>query len=352
LLVAALAWSAVGGIFALPFILRGGGYGALLAGIINWWLWGALIPLISHVDDRLSARCRRSAWLVMAHAGFGLSLTVLYVAVAAPLEFYLGLNQWNPWTELLGLLDWLMWAFLVYCLILGVLKAVKYYRRHLLDELALARLERRLLETRLNALRMQLDPHFLFNTLNGISAYVAPEPRLARKMIEHLAELLRLSLATRDRQLVTVAEEVDFLEHYLALHRTRFGERLAVSVSVAPQVAPARIPSLLLQPLVENAIKHGIAGRVEGGAVTIAAWQDGDRLRIRVADDGVGLPPGWQMDHAHGVGLSVTRERLLASYAEGSEFALRNGDNGGAEVSISVPLLLYEKESHAHNIHH
>lgn len=339
MLIAALAWSAVGGIFALPFILRGGGYGALLAGLINWWLWGALIPLISHVDERLSARCRPVAWQIAAQAGFGLSLTALYVAVAAPLEFYLGLNQWNPWTEVLGLLDWFLWAFLVYGLILGVLKAVKYYRRHLLDELALAQLERRLLETRLNALRMQLDPHFLFNTLNGISAYVAQEPRLARKMIEHLAELLRLSLATRDRQLVTVAEEIDFLEHYLALHRIRFGERLTVRVSVAPQLAQARMPALLLQPLVENAIKHGIAGRVAGGAVTISVRQDGDLMRILVADDGVGLPDGWRMERAHGVGLSVTRERLLAMYPEGSEFVLRNGVAGGAEASISVPLL-------------
>jgi signal transduction histidine kinase len=351
LLIATLAWTAIGGVFALPYILRGGGYGALFAGVINWWLWGALTPLISSFDDRLSAVCKHPMQILAGQAVFGPSLTALYVAVAAPLEYSLGLNKWNPWAQPVALLDWFLWAFLVYCLILGALKAYKYHRRNVSDELRLERLERSFLETRLNALRMQLDPHFLFNSLNGISAYVEHEPKLARKMIEHLGELLRLSLATRNRQQVTLAEEISFLEHYLALHRIRFEGRLSVTVSIAPEVRQARIPSLLLQPLVENAIKHGIAARVAGGRITVSARLVGGRVDISVIDDGVGLPPDWQMDHAHGLGLSVTRERLLAMYPAGeSDFDVGRHPDGGTEAKISLPLTIAEKDRHAQAI--
>lgn len=319
--------------------------------MINWWLWGALTPLMTTLDDRLSAAVQRPMPLLAAHIGFGLSLTALYVAVAATLEYRLGLNKWNPWTEPLGLLDWFLWAFLVYCLILGTLKAIKYYRRHLFDELKLERLERRILETRLNALRMQLDPHFLFNSLNGISAYVEHEPRLARKMIEHLGDLLRLSLDTKNRREVSLGEEISFLEHYFALHRMRYEDRLSITVCITPEVKQARIPSLLLQPLVENAIKHGIAGRITGGSIIVSARRVDSRVDIRVIDDGVGLPPGWEMASARGLGLSVTRERLLAMYPAGeSSFDVGRHADGGTEAKISLPLALLREDMHAHAI--
>jgi two-component system, LytTR family, sensor kinase len=234
----------------------------------------------------------------------------------------------------------------VYCLILGALKAFKYYRRHLFNELKLERLERSFIETRLNALRMQLDPHFLFNSLNGISAYVGHDPKLARKMIEHLSDLLRLSLETRNRQEVTLAEEIAFLDHYLALHRMRFEERLLVTVAIMPEVELARIPSLLLQPLVENAIRHGIAGRVTGGKIIVSARRVGSKVDIRVVDDGVGLPPNWQMETSQGLGLSVTRERLLAMYPAGEcDFAVRPHADGGTEAKISLPLAISKDDS-------
>ncbi|HWW71081.1 MAG TPA: histidine kinase, partial [Duganella sp.] len=261
--------------FAIPYLARGNGYKALLAGMINWWLWGSFAPLIKKFDDRVSASGKPPLQMLAAHVLFGIALPALYTIVVAPLEYALGLNGWNPWIETIGMLDWFLWAVLVHCVILCSLKAYKYYRRHLVDELKLERLERRFLESRLNALRMQLDPHFLFNSLNGISAYVEHEPKLARKMIEHLGDLLRLSLATRNRQEITLAEEMAFLDHYLALHRMRFEDRLSVTVDVAPDVEQACIPSLLLQPLVENAIKHGIAGRVTGGRVSVSARRAG-----------------------------------------------------------------------------
>ena len=339
-------WTAIAAAFALPYLLLGQGYDALLIAMIRWWLWGGFTPLIGSVDARLTAACKRPISLLAAHAGVGLSLTALYVATASTLEYQLRLNPWNPWSDLPGALDQFLSNCLVYCLILGTLKAFKYDKRHLVNALKRERLERSFLETRLNALRMQLDPHFLFNSLNGISAYVGQDPKLARKMIEHLSDLLRSSLETRHRQEVTLAEEIAFLEHYLALHRMRFEERLAVTVSIMPDVAQARIPSLLLQPLVENAIRHGIAGRVTGGSIAVSARRAGGKVDIRVIDDGVGLPPNWKMESAQGLGLSVTRERLLAMYPAGeSDFFVGPQAGGGTEARICLPLTMAKGEA-------
>ena len=158
-------------------------------------------------------------------------------------------------------------------------------------------------QARLNALRMQLDPHFLFNALNTISSHVERDPKLTRLMIEHLGDLLRMSLESKDRQEVPLAEELAFLDHYLAIQKIRFGRRLKVEIDVAPEVRYASVPSLFLQPLVENAIRHGISHRASGGTVQVTAEPVGGKLAIRVADDGAGLPPGWTLENSNGPGL-------------------------------------------------
>jgi two-component system LytT family sensor kinase len=337
--IAVLVWSAIGAVVSLPYILLRG-FSMFIRTMFEWWLWGALLPVMNAADERLSIAGKRFLPFLAGHAALGISLTALQFSVAATLEFRFG-YWWNPWSDPLGALDHLLRNGLVYCLIFGALKGFKYYRRHHVDEIKLERLEQHFLETRLNALRMQLDPHFLFNSLNGISAYVGYEPKLARKMIEHLGDLLRLSLETRNRQEVTLADEISFLDHYLALHRMRFEDRLSFTVTVMADVEGARIPSLLLQPLVENAIRHGIAGRVTGGSIVVSARRVGGKVEIRVTDDGVGLPPNWKMEAAQGLGLSVTRERLLAMYPGGaSDFTVAPHAGGGTEARISLPLAI------------
>ena len=339
--IAVLVWSAIGAVLALPYILIGRGADAIFRYLVEWCLWGAIAPLINMADQRLSGAGMRPARFLGSHVALGLSVMALQVGMAATLQFYLGVHDFDPWADPLEALDRFLRSGLVYCLILGALKTFKYYRRHHLHELELERLEQRFLETRLNALRMQLDPHFLFNSLNGISAYVGYEPKLARKMLEHLGDLLRLSLETRNRQEVTLAEEISFLDHYLALHRMRFDDRLSFTVTVMADVVRARIPSLLLQPLVENAIKHGIGGRASGGSIVISARRVDGKVDIRVVDDGVGLPPHWTMEAAPGLGLSVTRERLLAMYPGGaSDFAVVPHAGGGTEARILLPLAM------------
>jgi two-component system LytT family sensor kinase len=202
------------------------------------------------------------------------------------------------------------------------------------------RLERRFSEARLNALRMQLDPHFLFNALNTISSQVERDPKLARRMIGHLGDLLRLSLESKDRQEVPLADELAFLDHYLAIQKIRFGDNLTIDIRIAPEVRFALVPCLIVQPLVENAIRHGISSRSSGGTVTITAGAVDSRLDIRVIDDGIGLPPGWQLESSKGLGLSVTRERIASLHPNGSSrFTVGRRENaGGTEVQISLPL--------------
>jgi len=233
-----------------------------------------------------------------------------------------------------------LWNWLIYWVIVGAWQAYQYYRRYLSSELRRERLERQFSEARLNALRMQLDPHFLFNALNTISSQLERDPRLAREMIEHLGDLLRLSLDSKDRQEVPLAEEMAFLAHYLAIQKIRFGDNLRVEIRVDPEVKYASVPSLFVQPLVENAIRHGISRRASGGKITVSAGKAGDQLEIRVLDDGVGLPPGWELETSSGLGLSVTRERIAGLHNGLSHFSVLNRAEGGTEVRIVLPLKL------------
>jgi LytS/YehU family sensor histidine kinase len=186
---------------------------------------------------------------------------------------------------------------------------------------------------------MQLDPHFLFNALNTISSQVERNPKLARGMIEHLGDLLRLSLETRDRQEIPLAEELAFLDHYLAIQKIRFGDRLKVETRISEDVRYAAVPSLFIQPLVENAIRHGISCRSSGGTVIVSAESAEKQLRIRVLDDGVGLPPGWTLEGSAGLGLSVTRDRITGIHPNGSSyFAVRRRAGGGTEAEVRLPL--------------
>lgn len=237
----------------------------------------------------------------------------------------------------------MFWSMVVYGLIVGVWEAYHYQQRYLSAELRMERLERTFSEARLNALRTQLDPHFLFNALNTISAQVEREPRLARKMIEHLGDLLRLSLSSQSRSVVPLAEEMAFLEHYLAIQKIRFGDSLRVEIKLSAEVNHALVPSMLLQPLVENAIRHGLAPRTGGGTIILSAERIEDQLHIRVLDDGVGLTVGWTPENQTGLGLSATRERIAGLHPEGSSsFSIHRRAEGGTAVEMYFPLRLTE----------
>lgn len=204
------------------------------------------------------------------------------------------------------------------------------------QELQAARLERRLAEAELAILRGQLQPHFLFNALNTISSVMYDDPAAADRMLAHLAELLRASLGSADAQEVALAAEIELLDHYLALMRARFGEDLSVAVEVDPAVAEAAVPPLLLQPLVENAVRHGNLPRLGHGRIRVVARSDGPFVAIDIEDDGPGAPPGVDVLQA-GFGLSGTAARLRLLYGGRHRFEAGNG-GAGFRVSIRLPF--------------
>jgi two-component system LytT family sensor kinase len=343
--LAVVGWSIIGCIFALPNINMANGWRMpLLGSLALWWSWGLLAPLIVAVDVRLPFVESQLFKRIAAHLLLSLFFTSLLVYVLLADRALLGLGPWSalrdPQAFPNALRGMFLWNWLIYWVIVGAWQAYQYYRRYLSSELRRERVERQFSEARLNALRMQLDPHFLFNALNTISSQLERDPRLAREMIEHLGDLLRLSLDSKDRQQVPLAEEMAFLAHYLAIQKIRFGDNLRVEIRVAPEVKYASVPSLFVQPLVENAIRHGISRRASGGKITVSATNADGQLEIRVLDDGVGLPPGWNMDTSCGLGLSVTRERIAGLHNGLSQFSVLNRAEGGTEVKILLPLRL------------
>jgi two-component sensor histidine kinase len=203
-----------------------------------------------------------------------------------------------------------------------------------------SQLEAQLAAAKLDALRMQLNPHFLFNTLHAVSTLMARDVRTARTMLSDLSDLLRLALDRSSEPELPLAEELDFLDRYLRIERTRFRDRLRVDVEVGADARGALVPTLLLQPLVENALKYGIAPRAEGGHVQIEARRlqsdDGDRLLLRVTDDGAGFPDA--AGRREGVGLRTTRERLATRFGDAARLRLFNRPEGGAVVEVTIPF--------------
>ncbi len=342
-LAVALLWSTIGALFALPNLSSGNWTRALLNSLTQWWTWGLVTPLIFWTDSRLPFKEKQLGMRILAHLLASVALTILYFYLFIAMRALLGLTAWRVLANTrfvpIAFREGLLWSWVVYWVIFGVRQTFRYYEHYLASELRLERMERSFSQARLNALRMQLDPHFLFNALNTISSQVERDPRLARSMIEHLGDLLRLSLEARDRQEIPLAEELAFLDHYVAIQKIRFGASLRIETHVAPEVKYALVPCLIVQPLVENAIRHGICRRASGGAVTVTAERNTDRVEIRVADDGVGLPPGWTLETSSGLGLSVTRERIAGLHPNGnSRFAVKPRGGGGTEVEISLPL--------------
>lgn len=204
-------------------------------------------------------------------------------------------------------------------------------------ELKAAQLEGSLAQAQLRNLRLQLQPHFLFNALNTISATMYDDPTAADEMLDQLAELLRASLRTAQSDEVSLGEELALLDRYLALMRARFGERLTVALDLDPEASAALVPSLLLQPLVENAIRHGNAERVGRGTIAVRSRKEGGRLVLEVEDDGPG-DPGAAPDRPPGLGLAATAERLRLLYGDGQSFSAGNGSGGGFLVRASLPF--------------
>jgi len=348
-LVAAAGWTIVGWIFALPTLMSPNYNQSLRMYLTEFWAWGLVTPLIIRLDRRLPFAGKEAGKRISAHLIASAVFTLIYFYIFTTMRAIVGVVPWSSIQprQIFGFpnLGWYLWSWLICILIVGTLQAYAYYQRYMNSELQLERLEHSFSEARLNALRMQLDPHFLFNALNTISSHVERDPKLTRRMIEHLGDLLRMSLESKDRQEVPLSEELALLGHYLEIQKIRFGNQLKVVMDVAPDVKYAAVPSMFVQPLVENAIRHGISRRAAGGTVTVHAAANDGRLEIRVLDDGVGLPRGWALESSEGLGLSITRQRIAGLHPNGtSSFVVKNREEGGAVVEVVLPLRLVGDE--------
>ncbi len=227
--------------------------------------------------------------------------------------------------------------FFMYWLVVFAHLGWHYYQHYKEHQLQTAELQRELVEARLAALRMQLNPHFLFNTLHTVSALIHENPDAADRVVARLSDLLRLTLDASKPQEVPLSEEMEFLDRYLQIEQTRFTGRLKIDKQIEPAALPALVPYLILQPLVENAIRHGIEPREESGVLSIQAHRRNGRIELRIRDDGAGLGGKDSEPLREGIGLSNTRSRLRHLYGEDFRFELLPRLEGGLEACVDIP---------------
>jgi two-component system LytT family sensor kinase len=233
--------------------------------------------------------------------------------------------------------------FSVYCAIVAVQHAALYYRAFRTRALEAARLEARLAHAQLDVLRMQLQPHFLFNTLNTVASLMTRDLPAAHATLVRLGELLRRSLEDGAGHEGPLRDELEFLDQYLEIQRARFRDRLRVEVDVEPAALDVDVPRLILQPLVENAIRHGVQEREGPGCIRVRGRRENGRLRLEVVDDGPGLGSGEPGGGGNGgIGLANTRARLAQLYGDEHVFRVENGENGGVRVRLEIPARVAE----------
>jgi two-component system LytT family sensor kinase len=305
---------------------------------MEWLFLGALTPITYSLARRFPLR--REGWgrTLGVHTLGALALCVGWASLGIVLGLVLGTYP------AVGKLDrayvsWILtsvpWSVFMYFTVLGCVYAFTYFNEARDRAMQASRLAAQLAEARLGALRMQLNPHFLFNSLNAVSVLVREQnTRAAARMLELLGDMLRQVLRTDQPHQVSLAEELRFVEQYLAIEQVRFSDRLRVEWRIEERARGALVPAFVLQPLVENAIRHGVAKRADAGRVEIQAEIAGDRLRLSVRDDGAGVDERT----AEGVGLSNTRERLRTLYGEEADLTLHSVAEGGSEAVVTLPF--------------
>lgn len=333
-LFSVLLWTIVG----LFFATAGGG---VKRALITWYTWGVLAWIIVLIDRRLPVAHDQLGRRLLWHIPLSLLFSALYLCLALAIDMALkgtsfDAQAWGKIGEALQM-GGIHWNVPIYWLIVGAYLVFNYHRQAQERQRRAIHLESLLTEARLSALRAQLNPHFLFNALNTVSAYVESEPKLARQMLGDLGDLLRFSLDSADRQELSLSEELDALEHYISIQRARFAGRLQVRLDIPPNLREARVPGLILQPLVENAITHGLSERSDGGEVWVVAREADGYLKLIVRDNGIGLPPHWRLEQNAGIGLSNTSTRLAELYGLDHEFVVEAVSDGGVVAKVRIP---------------
>ena len=311
----------------------------------NWlicaYIWAGLTPLILYLSARFRIG-RANLWNLPGHMLASLLFSLFQLAAYVAVTSVTGSDPSSkPFSNVFQefVVTGLHFNLLTYWTLVGLCHAADYYRKFRERALSASQLRAQLANAQLNALKMQLHPHFLFNTLNAIAVLVRKSSnKEAIDMIMGLSGLLRHSLKSIDAQEVSLKEELEFLELYLEIEQVRFKDRLRVRMEVEQETLDALVPNLILQPLVENAIRHGIGRRGSAGLLEISARRENGMLCLRVRDDGPGVALGGTAPATGQIGLTNTRERLRQLYGEAQTFELRNASDGGAVAALAIPF--------------
>jgi two-component system, LytTR family, sensor kinase len=309
--------------------------------LLRWYLWLPIGTMIIWSERRFHGQPERTPHPIIANGASALFFSAIHSTFLVVIYFPFtsaSAAAFLRYRSFVLAIDFLS-GLVVSGLIIGVARARGYYFRLRDEELRASQLQAQIAEAQLEALKMQLHPHFLFNTLNAISALQFEDPERAQRALVRLADFLRLTLENAGVQEVTLDSEVDFLMRYLEIERIRFPEKLTVQMEIDPATRDAQVPNLILQPLVENAIRHGIAAKTAPGRIEISSSKNNGALLLRVRDTGPGItaPP------REGIGLANTRARLDRLYGAASHLRLKNATGGGLEASIEIPLVVRRK---------
>ena len=302
----------------------------------NWLLWTVLAPAIVALARAMMVQ--RWSWGRRAASAVALGITLAFAHVVMEILSVRSHGSLSGHADPMGFFSYHLWhGLLTFAVLFTVAVLIESERTSRERELREAQLHEKVSRTQLQMLRMQLQPHFLFNTLNSISALVEDDTQAGQRMIGKLSEFLRLTLAETGHADVPLRTELAMVATYVELERTRFADRLAASFEIEPEAYDAVVPNLILQPLVENAIRHGIQPSVAGGTVTIRAVRDDAWLVLDVIDDGVGLPAGWGDRGPSGIGLGNTRARLEQRFGADQQFVIERRIPNGTHVRVRMP---------------
>lgn len=310
--------------------------------MVSGYVWFAISPLILWLAVKFPLEAGKWRKSLPVHIAASLVIALFQQAIDTFVLTRLGYPPNRQFASFFEAYQFFVYinlhlSILIYWGVAGIKSAFSYYQKYRERELKTSQLEARLATSRLQVLKMQLHPHFLFNTLNAISELIYKDPESAERMITDLSDLLRLSFENLEVQEIPLKQELEFLEKYLEIEQMRFHDRLKVEMRIAPETLDAGVPNMILQPLVENAIKHGLAPRSMGGRIEIVAARNNGSLQLSVIDNGIGIPLGDLHNLTEGVGLSNTRRRLRHLYGEKHQFDLEKAEESGLKVYLTIP---------------
>jgi sensor histidine kinase YesM len=324
--------------------------------VIAAYLWLALTPLIIWSAERISDRKLPFVAIVLTHIGAGLFFTFLHIPIYSTYIYIV--HSFVPWMyggifekmPDVSYIDYItvsvtrvnhVYRLLYYSIIIAIHFAFDYFRKYSERELRASQLEVQLKEAQIRTLHQQLQPHFLFNTLNGISSLMYKSVEEADKMLTYLGDLLRISLERMNVQEVPLKDDIAFIERYLLIEKTRMGDRLVVKTNFHPETLDALVPCMMAQPLLENAIKHGIAPLAKQGTIIASSWRIAEKLFLQIEDDGKGFADPLEQNLTKGYGIKNTLERLSILYGNNCSLTFSNKETGGLRATLSIPFRMH-----------